>query len=153
DRLEVLPDKLQTSSAQGDEGANHPKGEPNGWKREAVVERIEPASPAAKAGIQSGDVVVQVGDVRVTCGLDVERALVDRATGEAVPVVLRRGDGEQRVELVLQPLDRAGALAGDVTWRKLGLRLLPVSAEAVGRNNSQLHGGLAVVDVRPDSAA
>jgi serine protease Do len=41
----------------------------------------------------------------------------------------------------------------DIVWRKLGMRLSPVNAELVARNNRQLHGGLAVVDLEPQGAA
>src|SRR5262249_57834216 len=43
--------------------------------------------------------------------------------------------------------------AGAGVCGRLGLRLQPISAETVTRSNPQLHGGLLVSDVRPDSTA
>jgi serine protease Do len=124
-----------------------------GMVRSLVVERTEPSGPAAQAGLQAGDVIVQVADLRVACSLDLERALLDHAAGEHVPVVVRRQGAEQRFDLVLQPIEPDGSSTADLVWRKLGLRLSPVRAELVARTNPQLHGGLEVVEVNADGAA
>ncbi|HKI32756.1 MAG TPA: trypsin-like peptidase domain-containing protein [Gemmataceae bacterium] len=122
-------------------------------QRRLVVERAEAGSPAAAAGLQRGDVVVKVSGQAVICALDLERALLDRQAGDKVPVVVRRKDGEQKLELVLAPVDRAGAVGGDLIWRKLGVKMQAVSPEVVSHVNQQLHGGLAVTDVRDESVA
>jgi serine protease Do len=124
-----------------------------GPRRSLVVERVDASGPAALAGLRAGDLVVRAGDQPVACGLDLERALLDRAISEHVPVVVRREGKEQRVDLVLQAAERAGPVADDLVWRKLGLRLQPVSAELVAHTNQQLHGGLVVAEVRPDGVA
>jgi serine protease Do len=121
--------------------------------RRLVVDRAEQASPAAKAGILPGDVILQVADSRVYSTLDLERALLDRLPGESVPVVVRRGAAEQRVAFALQPAERAATPTTDLVWRKLGLRLSPVRADAVSQSSRQLHGGLLVVDLHQDGAA
>jgi serine protease Do len=125
----------------------------NGLVRSLVVDRVEPSSPAAAAGVQGGDVVQQVGDVPVVCSLDLERALLERPAGEHVPVVVRRKKVEQRLDLVLQGVDRPQPSLADLVWRKLGLRLSPVKSELVSRSNQQLHGGLTVVELNGDGPA
>src|SRR5205807_6087227 len=62
--------------------------------RWVVVERTEPTSPAFRAGLQVGDVVMRAGDMRVVCALDLERALLDHAAGDSVPLVVRRNGVE-----------------------------------------------------------
>jgi serine protease Do len=153
----VCRDVVKTTDA-GDSGSQtsasrSQEGEPSPLVRTLLVERAEPGSPAVRAGVQVGDVLTQVGDLSVCCGLDLERALLDRAAGDKVPVVLNRKGKEQRVELVLQSVEQPALPAADLVWRKLGVRLSAVHAELVSRNNSQLHGGLAVVDVNPEGAA
>jgi serine protease Do len=118
-----------------------------------LAERVEANGPAAKAGLQAGDTLVQVADLRVSSTLEFERALLDRQPGDKVPVVIRRQGAEQRIELVLQAPERAGTPPADLVWRKLGVRLSPVNSELVARTNQQLHGGLAVVEIRADGAA
>src|SRR5207249_4557911 len=87
--------------------------------RSLVVEKPDPASPAERAGLQHGDLVVQIADARVNCGLDLERAMLDRPAGEHVPVVVRRSGTEQRLDLVLQTVERTLAAPTDLIWRKL----------------------------------
>src|SRR5262249_12223829 len=117
----------------------------DGPVRSVVVERVDADSPAAAAGLKRGDVVAQVGDVRVACSYDVERALLDRRQGEHVAVVVRRPAGEQKADLVLQAANRTRPASAELVWRKLGVRLTSVDGEAVARVNRQLHGGLEVI--------
>jgi len=124
-----------------------------GLARWLVLDRAEPDSPAARAGLQPGDVVVQVADLRVSCSLDLERALIDHAAGESVPVIVRRKGAEQRLDLVMQTVERANPSTSDLIWRKLGLRLIAVDPEMVTRNNRQLHGGLAVLEINAEGVA
>jgi serine protease Do len=119
--------------------------------RQAIVDRAEPTGAGATAGLQRGDVLVKVGDQAIANGLDLERALIEKTPGERVMVVFRRGSAEERAEMVLAP--RAPAATGDLVWRKLGLKLQTVSSDSVSKVNAQLHGGMTVTDVRPDSAA
>lgn len=121
--------------------------------RSLLVERAEAPGPAAQAGVQRGDIILQAGEQRVTCGLELERALLDHSAGDRVPLTVRRNGAEVRLELVVQGLERSQPAPTDLVWKKLGVRLNVVGGEAVGRVNGHLHGGLAVADVNADSAA
>jgi serine protease Do len=123
------------------------------FQRTLVVERVEANSPATKAGLHGGDVIVRVGDTTVSNTLDLERALLDLRGGESTPVLVRRDGKEQRLDLVVQSADRTAPAPNELAWRKLGLRLQTVNAELVSRTNQQLHGGLAVIELRSDGAA
>lgn len=120
--------------------------------RTAVVDRIDPTGPAAKAGIAVGDVVVKVGPRQVCCNMEFEAALVDRAAGERVAVVCRRNGSDKTIEVALQSTKRE-PVPTDLAWRKLGMRLSTVKTDLVSRANQQLHGGLTVVEVSPEGAA
>ncbi len=128
---------------------------PNGLARSVVLEHIDKNSPASAAGLQRGDVLVQMGDVHVACTYDVERAFLDRKTGEHIPLVVRRQDKEEHLELVLAPVIpvSAAVAASDMIWARLGVRLSPVAADQVARANKQLHGGLEVIDISTDGPA
>jgi serine protease Do len=125
----------------------------DGAVRSVVVERVDSGSPAATAGLQKGDVLLQAGDVRVACSFDFDRALLDRRQGEHVPIVVHRQSADQRLDLVLQSSARGRPVTDDLVWRKLGLRLTTVDGELVSRVNHQLHGGLEVTAVDSDGAA
>ena len=121
-------------------------------RREFIVDRLEAAAPAGKAGLQRGDVVLQIGDQRVECCLDVERAFLDRASGEKLPIVVRRGDEDHRLELVLSG-ERTVANPSELIWSKLGVRLTPIASESVARISRQLHGGVLVSEITPGGNA
>jgi serine protease Do len=121
--------------------------------RFAVVEKLEEGSPATRAGLQPGDVLVRAGGAPVTSDLDLERALLDHVAGEKVALVVRRGGGEQKLDLVLDAAHTTPTAAADPIWRRLGLRLQSVSPETVSQSQPQLHGGLYIADVRAESAA
>jgi serine protease Do len=125
-----------------------------GLVRCVVIERVDAGTPAELANLQKGDVIVRIGDVAVACSYDVDRALLDRASGDQVPMLVRRLGQEQKLELVLQAADRSNKVATpDLVWNKLGLRLSPLGSELVSRVNPQLHGGLEVVQLRGEGAA
>ena len=122
-------------------------------KRTLIVERCEATSPAVTAGFQAGDVVTKVGEFDVRCSLDLERALIERATGDKVPVVVRRDGADTKLELVIQGVERVALTGNDLIWRKLGVKLQPTQNDTITRINGQLHGGLVLVDVNPTSPA
>jgi serine protease Do len=133
-----------------------PAGNP--VKRWTVVDRVESGGPAEAAGLKAGDVVEKVGDVPVKCALDVERAYLDLPAGTRLDVVARRAKEEVKVAVAVKSLGRTVpgvtvAAGGDAVWRRLGVKVDPVAAEAVARANKDLRGGLAITDVNPDSPA
>jgi serine protease Do len=144
---------IKLQSARGKTGSDSDAPAEPEWKRELVVEGIEADSPAARTGVQIGDVVTQLAGQDVTCTLDLERALLERAPGEHLPLVVRRGDTSKRLELVLTAAEHRGPSPVDLVWRKIGARLQPVHGDQVARSSQQLHGGLAVVEVETNGVA
>ncbi len=62
-----------------------------------VVEHVEPNSPAARAGLQPGDVVVTVGGRKIRSSEDIARLVRARRPGDKLKVVVRRGGVQIRV--------------------------------------------------------
>jgi serine protease Do len=125
----------------------------DGLSRDVVVERVEPDSPAASAGLKPGDVIFQAAGLPVRCSYDVQRALLDKRPGDSAAFTLHRDDKEMTLSLVLQASTAPRPGAAELIWRKLGLRLMAVAPDAVGRANRQLNGGLEVTAVDPSSPA
>ncbi|HEV2281700.1 MAG TPA: trypsin-like peptidase domain-containing protein [bacterium] len=72
-----------------------------GAKHGVLVRSVEPGSPAAKAGIASGDIVTAVGSEQVDTWSDFVRDIVNRKIGETVTLTVVRGTGSRRVPVVL----------------------------------------------------
>ncbi len=118
------------------------------------MERCEANSPASKAGIQSGDVLEKVGETTIRCSLDLERAMLDKSTGEKITLVVRRNGAEVKTELVLKAGEKLAVPAqADLVWKKFGIKGVSVGVDAVAKVNPQLHGGMLVTEVNADTVA
>jgi S1-C subfamily serine protease len=84
-------------------------------KERATVLRVEPDSPAAKAGFQSGDVIATLADQPLLSIADVQWVLHDTpAKGAALPAEVTRTGQTRQLTLTLPPGWRR---AGDLGWR------------------------------------
>lgn len=65
------------------------------------ITQVEVGSDAARKGIQEGDMLLYLGDTRITSMDDLKTALYERQVGEAVEVIIYRQQQQYRVELTL----------------------------------------------------
>ena len=124
-------------------------------KIEAVVGSVAEGSPAAESGLQSGDVVIDVDDMKIERALDFHRAMLERSPGEKVALMVLRDDESVAVEMELAPAPTAGQpkVSSDV-WNVLGLRLSPIPEDEFNERFQTIYrGGLTVKALRPRSPA
>jgi S1-C subfamily serine protease len=77
--------------------------------RGVTVSSVVPGSPAARAGIQPGDVLVQSRARAVHSPYDWEAERLELRVGEDVPLVLRRGDREIKMNVKVADLPEVNA--------------------------------------------
>ena len=65
------------------------------------ITEVEPGSDAAKKGIQEGDMLLYLGDTRVTSMEDLKTALYDSEVGQAVEVIVYHKGQQYKLELTL----------------------------------------------------
>lgn len=104
----------------------------------------DPRSPAAQAGLRTGDVVVSVGAASVRTFIDVQRALRDLDRAE---LVVRRDDGEHRLVLsTLAEWTPTPTSVDDATWQRFGLASATLSVASFADDAAAVRAGVQVGD-------
>jgi len=75
----------------------------------ALVEDVVEDSPAAKAGIRAGDVIIRVADERVGSVEDLREAIGDMEAGEPTAVVVWRNGKQQTLQATVEESEYAKA--------------------------------------------
>ncbi|HYZ33376.1 MAG TPA: DegQ family serine endoprotease, partial [Crenalkalicoccus sp.] len=132
-----------------------------GGGRGALVARAQEDGPAAKAGIQSGDVVLRFNGQEVKEMRQLPRIVAETPVGRQVPVVVWRDGKEQTVQVTLGELPSDQQLAAatprpepdqPTSLTGLGLKvagITPELRERFGLKPEQR--GVVITDVAPDS--
>jgi serine protease Do len=75
----------------------------------AVVLSIVPGSPAARSGLQPGDIILRAGTRTIRNPFDWEAVLLDLRVGERIPMRLRRGTRDFDATLTVEDLPEINA--------------------------------------------
>jgi serine protease Do len=87
----------------------------------ALVNVVNPGSPAAHGGLRSNDIITEVAGRRIESSADLHRVIQARAPKEIVSVTFLRGGRKQVVRI---QLEENSALSG---LHALGMQLVPLS--------------------------
>ena len=131
----------------------------------ALVQNVLPDSPAAKAGVQAGDIVLGVNGKKVDGSGQLTRAVASvRPGGKVALEVLRKGQKKDLTAVVAQRPDeerlaRGGeeeepGVGGDKKKdEKLGIQVADLTPEMARELRVQGDGGVVVVGVSDDGPA
>ncbi|HEV8712373.1 MAG TPA: trypsin-like peptidase domain-containing protein [Candidatus Binatia bacterium] len=108
-------------------------------KQGVLVRGVEPGSPAAKAGLQRGDVVLEFNGRPLHSAEEYLQREREHASGDTLQLHVLRGNGEENVSVTAARFPQEKA--EDLAWQLLGLTV------------SESENGLAVKKVRPGSPA
>ncbi len=121
----------------------------------ALVGEVSPNGPAAKAGIQPGDVIIRYNGKEIS-QMSMLPALVSQTpVGEKAEIVLIRKGKQQRVKVTVAKLEeeQLESAVADQYEKKLGLNvqeLTPELAKSLGIKETE---GVLVAGVEPGSPA
>lgn len=117
-------------------------GKQLGWDRTygALVTNVEAGSPAEKAALQRGDVVMQVGTTQVENADDFQSRV--RGFTAKSPIRLQVFRAGAPVETMLTPVEFPSELVDATVWDRLGVRLKPMQGI-----------GMVIGAVRPGSVS
>ena len=104
----------------------------------AIVGQVQPGSPADKAGVHSGDVIISVDGMSVDGSKAVQRTILGKQIGQRVELALWRDGKEQKVaattaELPGDPREQRAAAGEGASHAKLGLGLQTLSPKLAER--------------------
>jgi len=120
----------------------------------ALVSAVEAGSPAEKAGIKSGDIILTVDDRAVEESTDLPRIIGETRPGTQVTLkIWRSGETrELRASLGEMPAERIASAGGksDSSPSKLGVSVRPLTGEE--RKQINVDGGLLVEEVQGAAA-
>jgi serine protease Do len=120
----------------------------------ALIAEAQAESPAAKAGLKSGDVITRVGGAQVRDARDLARKVAEVGPNKAIDLTIIRDGKEQTITLKLgqpageKPRTASADEAGQSGLAPLGLTIAPAT-QIKGAGNK----GLAVLDVDANGKA
>src|SRR5215469_5702866 len=89
---------VQTKDLGSDQARDMKLGDGYG----ALVEKVEPDSPAAKAGLQKGDVIVEFAGERVRSVAEFARLVRETPSGRSVEIQIRRDGAQQTLNATIE---------------------------------------------------
>jgi serine protease Do len=114
--------------------------------RGALVSSVDPGGPAAKAGVQAGDIILAVEGRSVAESIDLPRIIGETRPGTAVALQLWRKGAAREVRTTVgeMPTERIAATDGDSAPQtgKLGLAVRPLTDAE--RKALAVEGGVVV---------
>ncbi len=112
-------------------------------------------SPADKAGIQRGDIILSFNGNEINILNDLPRLVADRTVGEKVEIVLFRDGRKKTVQTTLgqAPEDEQVAEVSGGDADKLGMTVSEITPETMRFYNLKRSKGILVTQVAPDGPA
>ncbi len=116
----------------------------------AIVTRVEQGSPAQRAGLQIGDVILQVNGRKVRSSLDIRNLVGLMRLGQKVEIEFLRGGKLRRVRLTVEEARIPSIDGGEIHVRLAGATIGSIREDDVRRGASEY---LQVLEVEQDSIA
>ena len=116
-----------------------------------TISNVQPKSPAARAGLEPGDAVLQVGGKSPKSFIDFANLL---AAGDDETRTLTIEHGGNRSQVSVRLVPQSSVFNDKMVQDKLGLTLDPLSADVLAdRYNLNSAGGFLITGVQKDSPA
>ena len=123
--------------------------------RGVLIADVVKDSPADRAGLTSGDVLIEFDSKKVDTPQDLQKIVAATAPGKGVPVKVWREKGEKTLEIRLGETPEETAMAEPAGKGKnlLGLDTRPITPEIQRQLNLRTPDGVIVARVDEESAA
>jgi len=124
-------------------------------KAGALISQVYAGSPAEKADLKAGDVVIEIDGVKVTNSQDVVREVLKKKVGQSVNFVVLRDGKRTQVSLTTAQMPEKIGERGPVqpTREWFGLRVSNVTPDLAKQLGLKKTEGVVIVGVEPNSVA
>ena len=138
---EITPELAQSFGLQHVEGA--------------LVANVESSSPAAKAGVDRGDVIVKFNNRTVADQHALPEMVADTGIGKTVPMEVIRDGKHKTLEVTVGELKepQLASAKGDAPGADWGLQVSEITPELAHQFNLQTDKGVVVKGIKPDTPA
>jgi serine protease Do len=123
----------------------------------ALVSEVVQGSPAAKAGVKRGDVVVNFNTQQIKGSHELSSSVAGTAVGKQVPLKVIRDGKELTLRVIVGKLDskepEESAEVAESSPGKWGLQLQDLTPDLARQLGSKAQHGVVVAGVQPDSPA
>jgi serine protease Do len=119
----------------------------------ALVDEARPGSPAAKGGIESGDVIRSVNDIAVKGADDLARKIAAMTPGAQVTVNVLREGAQKTLTLTLGKIPEEKQAQADTSSERFRPTSLAQLGLAVAPARASGEAGVLVTDIDPERPA
>jgi serine protease Do len=126
-------------------GISEPKG--------ALVAEVVADSPAAKAGIQRGDVIVKFNDKEISTMDALPRLVAATQPGKKAKLTILREGGEKTLTVTIGTLEEEKLAKASMIEEELGMTVQEITPEMAQHFGLETRGGVIVSDVKRGSPA
>ncbi|MBX3448316.1 MAG: Do family serine endopeptidase [Planctomycetaceae bacterium] len=125
----------------------------------AIVQRVMPNSPAAKAGLEPGDVILSLNGVAIDGPARLQDVVEKCDIGKAYPVQVIRGGKQQTLQVTIAEMPETTTVLAKTEAPSgkeiddLGLELSDLNASTAKQLGLAEGSGVVVTNVKPDSLA
>lgn len=120
-----------------------------------LVSKVEKDSPAEKAGIMIGDIILEIGGEKIPSVPKFRIAIATAKIGQEIPFKVIRNDKEITVKMVLEafPDDTVAATGENKSGMATGISVEAVDSAVAKRLGISSENGVVVSKVEPNSPA
>jgi serine protease Do len=115
------------------------------------ITQVEPSSPAAIAGLQAGDEILQLNQHSPTSFIDFTRRLLNLGSTDPVKLTVNRAGKRREVNVRLRP--EKEFFDNELLSRHIGLKVTPNTPDLSRRLGLPPYRGFVITDVRDGSPA
>ncbi|MBX6362981.1 MAG: Do family serine endopeptidase [Gemmatimonadetes bacterium] len=124
----------------------------------ALITSVAPDMPAARAGLQVGDVVTAVDDQPIETSVQLQTALAQRKPGDVVTLTIYRNRSPRKVQVKLGEFETAarpttGQPAKPAAEQRLGFQVAPLTPQIAQQLGLEVTSGVVITNVPPLSPA